>query len=186
MGPLHDSSDAVEDEERCRAVAQKWRERTCKTKPRLFRAPTGRNPRLGQRICHFRQPVAWLPAPATRPRSQVAHSSPETQDSGKQRWQRDCSSTCGAMRTFASSRGSRTGLLQIPDRLTESVPTGIFAVANNQCFYTLKGTERFWFRTQILSTLGHHRPLSVFGSTRSWRASGHATEFTGTADDAAL
>ena len=66
-----------------------------------------------------------------------------------------------------------------------------FAVANCGCFYTFEGTRPLSTATQALRILGHLPSafwLSLFRELRApgRQHSGHATEFTGTADDAAL
>jgi hypothetical protein len=77
-------------------------------------------------------------------------------------------------------------LLRNPDELTDSVPSGDFTVANWRCFYTLRAARPY--PVKLRPVFGVFVVCCRFSSVL--RALGgaysNATEFTGTADDAAL
>jgi hypothetical protein len=107
--PLQDSSDAVRRVERCRAMAQKWREGNCRSGFASARCEDEKG-KKGKRKIPFPQSLAFsrrsLPLRDCATSSFFAQNLQPPCGLG---WQCDCSPLTRAMRIRASSRGSRRG-----------------------------------------------------------------------------
>ena len=158
-------------------MAQKWREEICR-------------PRSG---CERSTAVADTPQPLARAallcrhRPQTAHSSRKTSGSEFRRWQRDCS-------LLSASPAPACVLPRLPDRFrseirdgfTESVPKAfccckLLIVSIHWGYGAASFSVRPCFLGSAVAVLG-----TFWGYALLAERSGHATEFTGTADDAAL
>ena len=76
-----------------------------------------------------------------------------------------------ALRTIASSHGSRKGSVRNSGQINRISSTWHFAVANYRCFYTLRATWAVSGRSSALDILWN-RPSAVLvclAATRSWR-----------------
>jgi hypothetical protein len=119
------------------------------------------------------------------------HSSDPSDRPLEPAWQRDCSyptEPCAHVRPPAAPERV---LFRIPNGLTELVPNRILLLQTADVSIHLRAQGGFRRQLQALRILGYLPSAFWLSLFREMRApgrqhSGHATEFTGTADDAAL
>lgn len=158
---LPDSSDALDSEERCRTMAQKWRGAEDNRKngehPSAMACMFGKSVR--RMVCSGQLENALT---LRKTRAQIEHRAMAARLLGTHR----SHARCGA-----SSHGCRTGCFG-SGRINRSSSEFYFAVANGCCFYTLRATGPYPVETQALC-LGH-QPYVVLvaflGTTRFWRS----------------